>query len=175
MKQKPRPEEIIVDSIENMPEQMKEAFRKIGYGYIPEWTDRGCTMFVRSDRQTIEATRNVPYSIKIELYEVAQCPLIRVLTTVYDRPEDPLIMECFLNIQDEHQQPIIHALTEQETVTFHWYDEQFRYVRSNIVKWSAKNREEVRQMIEMAQKIIDRTGGGDFDAAKKIFIASTPL
>lgn len=175
IKQKPYPEEIVINNIEDMPEQMKEIFRKIGYGYLPEWTDRGCTMFVRHNRSTIETTRGAVYYIRLELYEVAGCPLIRLLTTIFDRPDDPLVMECFLNIQSEHQQPIIYALTEQETITFHWYDEEFKYVRSNIVKWSAKNREDAKEIIKMAQEIIERTGGGDFDTAKEIFVASTPL
>ena len=153
------------------------AFKKMGYGCLPTWTHTGCALFTHVDSRTIKGCRNAVHSIRLELHEVDGCPLIRLDVKVYDRPGDPLHMDCFLNINraDQDHEPAIEALTEQEWMVFHWYDESLKYVRSSGVPWGVEQREAAKVIIEQARAIVARTGGGDFDRAKAKFTAANPI
>jgi hypothetical protein len=86
-------------------------------------------------------------------------------------------MDCFLNINrtDDDHLPVIEALTEQEYMVFHWYDEKLKYVRSSRIHWEEEQREATKKIITAARDIVSRTGGGDFDNAKIKFMANNPL
>ncbi|MCL6559212.1 MAG: hypothetical protein K6U74_10530 [Firmicutes bacterium] len=129
------PEKIAVLPPNELSKNIREALLQIGYGCLPVWTGDGCSLFVRIDRATAEACRNVPYAVRLELHEVDGCPLLRLGVTVYDRPSDPLRMDCFLNVQNEHDLPVVKVLVEQERLIFHWYDEALRYVHSAAIRW----------------------------------------
>jgi hypothetical protein len=127
------------------------------------------------DSRTIKDCRYAVHSVRLELHEVDGCPLLRLDVAVYDRRQDPLRMDCFLNIQDEHAIHAVEALVEQEWMVFHWYDEQLRYVRSSGIHWPEENRKEATEMIAAAREIIARTGGGDFDRAKAKYMKQNPI
>jgi hypothetical protein len=127
------------------------------------------------DARTIKACRYAVHSVRLELHEIGGCPLLRLDVKVYDRPGDPLYMDCFLNIREEHAVHAIEALTEQELMVFHWYDENLQYVRSSAIHWPEENRKEAAEMIATAREIIARTGGGDFDRAKAKFMSQNPI
>lgn len=159
-----------------LDENMIQAFKQIGYGALPVWTSHGCALFVHIDGRTIKECQYAMHSVKLELHEVDGCPLIRLDVKVYDRLGDPLHMDCYLNIQDtDHALAAIYALPEQEWFVFHWYDEQLTYVRSSGIRWQQENRDAARQIIDQAREIVNRTGGGDFDAAKARYMRENPL
>lgn len=158
-----------------LDENMVTAFKALGFGCLPVWTNLGCALFVHVDSKTIKDCRYAVHSVNLKLHEVDGCPLIRLDLKVYDRPRDPLHMDCFLNILNENHLPAIEALTEQEVVPFHWYDERLQYIRSSGIPWRQENREAAARIFEQARQIVERTGGGDFDAAKAKFIAENPL
>jgi hypothetical protein len=164
------PPHILKAPPEYLDENMIHAFRQLGFGCLPVWTSQGCALFVHVDSRTIRDCRYAVHSVKLELHEVDGCPLIRLDVTIYDRPDDPLRMDCFLNIKDEHQLPAIEALAEQEWLVFHWYDENLKYVRSSGIPWRPEQRQAARKIIEDARAIVNRTGGGDFNQAKEKFI-----
>jgi len=159
----------------HLDENMIGVFNQIGFGCLPIWTDRGCSILVHVDRRTIKESRYAVHSIVLELHEIGGCPLIRIDIKVYDNTQNPLHMDCFLNIQDKRQNFSIEALCEQEWLVFHWYDEDLHYVRSSAVSWSLDNRNAAKKIIEQSHQIISLTSGGDFDAAKRRFIADNPL
>ncbi len=156
---------------------MVTAFRKMGYGCLPTWTNTGCALFTHVDSRTIRDCRNAVHSVKLELHEVDGCPLIWLDVKVYDRAVDPLHMDAFLNINrpDRDHEPALEALTEQEWLVFHWYDEKLKYIRSSGIHWPPEQREAARAIIDQAKAIITRTGGGDFDFAKMKFMAANPV
>lgn len=156
------------------PETVK-AFRLIGFGGLPKWTDKGCALFIHIDRETIEACRGAIHQVRVELHEVAGCPIIRIDVKVYDRQDDPLHFDCFLNIQNDNDVPAIEALAKQDTMVFHWYDEHLRYQRSSAINWPKEQRRAAMEIIKAAREIVSRTGGGDFDKAKAIFMEANPL
>jgi len=158
----------------HLDENMIKVFNQIGFGCIPIWTDKGCSVFVHVDKRTIKESRYAVHSIVMELNEIDGCPMIRIDIKIYDDPLNPLHMDCFLNILDKQQNYSLEALCEQERLVFHWYDEDLCYVRSSAVSWSSDNRNAAKKIVEQAYQIINLTGG-DFDAAKRKFIAENPL
>lgn len=169
------PPEVLIAPPEYLHPEMVKAFQKVGFGAIPIWTNTGCALFVHIDRKTIKDCRNAVHLAKVELYKIDGCPLIRMDIKVYDRPDAPLHMDCFLDITDKHSTSVIEALTEQEWLVFHWYDENLTYVRSSGIRWPVEQREEMKNIIAKAKEIIERTGGGDFNRAQAKFIATHPI
>jgi hypothetical protein len=170
------PSHILKAPPEYLDENMIQAFRQIGFGCLPLWTNHGCALFVHMDSRTIKDCRYAVHNVKLELHELDGCPLIRFDIKIYDRIDDPLHMDCFLNIQDnDHALSAILALAEQKMLVFHWYDESLKYVRSNAIPWHQENREMAKKIIDAARDIVVRTGGGDFNAAKAKFMAISPL
>lgn len=160
-----------------LDENMIAAFKQIGFGCLPTWTSQGCALFVHIDRRTIQACRYAVHSVKLELREVDGCPLIRLDVKVYDRPGDPLRMDCFLNItrEDGGHLPAIEALAEQEWMVFRWYDENLQYVRSSGIRWGEEQRKAAKEIIRKAKEIVGRTDGGNFDRAKEKFMRENPI
>lgn len=171
------PSHILKASLSYLDENMITAFRQVGFGCLPVWTNHGCALFIRIDRRTINACRNAVHSVKLELHEVDGCPLIRLDVKVYDRLDDPLHMDCFLSIvrEDKSHLPAINALAEQDWMVFHWYDENLQYVRSSGIRWRKEQRETAKEIIMKAQEIVERTGSKDFDRAKAKFTRENPL
>ena len=169
------PKEILEAPPEYLHDEMIKAFGVIGYGSIPLWTNHGCAMFVHVDRKTIKDCKHAVHDIKLELHEIDSCPLIRFDIKVYDRVDDPLRMDAFLNIQDEGQLAAAEALGEQEWIVFHWYDENLIYVRSSGVRWSKDNQDTAFVIVRNAKRLVEENGGGDFDRAKAKFIRDNPL
>lgn len=169
------PKRILQAPPEHLDENMIRAFKQVGFSCLPTWTNHGCALFVHVDKKTIRDCQSALHSVHLELHEIDACPLLRLDIKVYDRPHDPLHMDCFLNIQDKHGVYAIEALREQNWMVFHWYDAKLKYIRSSEIHWPEEQRKEASKMVETARQIVSRTGGGDFDRAKKRFIAENPL
>lgn len=160
-----------------LDENMIQVFQQMGFGCLPVWTNHGCALFVHMDNRTIKDCRYAVHLVKLELHEVDGCPLIRLDVKVYDRPDDPLHMDCFLNINREDKSHLlaINALAEQEWLVFHWYDENLKYVRSSGIRWREEQKKAAKEIIAKALEIIEKTGGGDFDRAKEKFMWENPI
>lgn len=171
------PKHILKAAPTYLDENIIKAFKQIGFGAIPLWTAQGCALFVHIDTQTIKDCRYAVHNVKLELHEVDGCPIIRLNIKVYDRPGAPLHLDCFLNINrdDKDHLPAIEALTQQEWLVFHWYDDKLQYVRSSGIPWPEEQRNDASTIIQKAKSITAQTGGGDFDRAKAKFMAQNPL
>lgn len=169
------PSEILIVLPDYLPLQMVEAFQIIGYGAIPQWTNTGCSLFVYMDTETINACRRAEYLLKLELLDVDGFPLIRLDITIYDRPDDPLRMDCFFNITSEYDMPMLEALSEQQWVVFHWYNEDLKYICSTAVRWPEKQRKEAKLILEKAREMISRKPSISFMEAKTKYMMANPL
>lgn len=168
------PKEILAASPAYVDDNLRQAFEQVGFGCLPIWTSTGCTLFVQVDERTIRECRNAVHSVRLELHEVDGCPLLRLDVKVYDRPGDPLHMDCFLNVQDTDHQEVVDALAEQEWMVFHWYVPGMKYARSSGIPWPPQQREEAGEIIKKARAIVD-SGGGDFDQAKAKWMTENQL
>ena len=177
---------------ELMSGDLKKYFIKNGYNGIPEWTNTGCAFFCYMDNGTCRDVKGKVHNVKLEYYEINGFPLIRFDIVVYDRLDQPLHFDSFINICDESCVYMLGALMEQEWLIFHWYGEDFRYSGSTGIKWKEENRKWVKEIWEKGKKCVDGIGIDDgidsdginvdkkemdvrFNKVKEKFIRENPL
>jgi|SRR5579871_167671 len=91
-------------------------------------TDRGTALVVKAPTTEISSVMGpVPIRVRHELYEAPTAPVIRVITTVYDRTDQPLALETFLNVQDPDQRADYEALAQQDELFLLFYDEHLHH------------------------------------------------
>ncbi len=169
------PSHLLQAPLSHLGDEATAAFRRMGFGCLPLWTSSGCALFVHLDLASIKACRSAINDVRLELAVIDNCPLIRLDIRIYDQPGEPLMMDCFLNIQDERCGLAIEALVEQKWLVTHWYDEDLRYVRSSAIRWGQSQREGAKRIIANARKIVSETGSSDFDRAKAKYVVMNPL
>lgn len=190
------PKELLQASMsELMSGDLKQYFIKNGYNGIPEWTNTGCAFFCYMNNKTCRDVKGKVHNVKLEYYEIEvddyKYPLIRFDVVVYDRLDQPLHFDSFLNIGDESCVYVLGALMEQEWLIFHWYGEDFKYRGSTGIRWKNENREWVGEIWETGKMCINGIGidvnevskdkdnkkelDVRFNKAKEKFIKNNPL
>lgn len=154
---------------------LKEVFKKIGYGGIPEWTNMRCAFFCYMDDKTCRDVEGKIHNIKMEYYDIDGCPLIRFDIVVYDRLDQPLHFDAFLNVINEDHECVLEALTEQDRIIFHWYGEDFKYKGSTSVKWKEENRIIASEIIEKGKECVRVNSVKDFNRVKEKFMRENTL
>jgi hypothetical protein len=104
------------------------------YACVTEATDQGTAFVVKAPGRDIAGLRgNVPIEQRHELYRHPSAPVIRLLTTLFDRPARPLKLETFINVGDAAQRADLAALAEQRETLYLFYDEQLTHRLSKRV------------------------------------------
>ena len=164
---------------ELMTGDLKETFKKIGYGGIPEWTNTGCTFFCYMDDRTCRQVKSAVHNVKLEYYEIDNCVLIRFNVVVYDRLDDPLRFDAFINMGNKNHNYMLDALMVQEWLIFYWYGEDFIYKRSTGIRWKEENRNWVKEIVRRGGEYIEKNRRDgvriDFDRVKDKFMRENPL
>src|SRR5690349_17039416 len=76
-----------------LPPELAEFLRGQEYACLTQATDRGTVLVVKAPRREIRSVRGrVPIGLRFELYQHPRAPVIRILTTVHDRPDRPLAL-----------------------------------------------------------------------------------
>ena len=163
---------------------LREYFINNGYGTVPEWTNTGCTFFCYMDNKTCRDVKGKVHNVKLEYYEIDDYPLIRFNIVIYDRLDQPLEFDAFLNIGDESCRYILDALMIQEWIIFHWYGEDFKYKGSTGVHWREENRKCVKDIWRKGKILIDNLKNNEvnnmeyiniFNKIKEKWIKENPL
>jgi len=154
---------------------LKEIFKKIGYGGILTWTNMGCAFFCYIDTKTCRNIKGKLHNIKMEYYKIDGCPLIRFNIVIYDDLVNPLHFDSFLNVINEDHEYILEALKKQDRIIFHWYSEDFKYRGSTSVKWKEENRIITSEIIEKSKECVRVNGVKDFNKVKEKFMRENPL
>lgn len=165
------PKRVMIGPPFKLTPDMREAFRRIGFGCLPVLANEECALFVHVDRGTIDACRGAAHLVRLDLYDVEGVALVRIYVKVYAIRDEPLEMDCFLNVQEEGSRLCLEALGGQERVAFFWFDERLDYVRASAVGWHEEQRRAAREVYRKAMEL----PGGDFDAAKAKFMRNNPI
>lgn len=155
-----RPPEVYIDG------HIKKVFELSGFGGIPLWTETGCTIFVNTQSNIIDAFQGSSPSIQLQFEEMDGVPLIWFDILLADKNGENQNVCVFLNILDEQSIACLQALPYQRWIVIHWYDENREYAKSSGVEWNPENQRKVKAIAEQAREVIERTGGGDFEEAK---------
>ncbi len=109
-----------------LPEDLAEFLRDKTYACLTQPTDHGTVLVIKAPDDDIESSRGpIPIAMRHELYEHPAAPVIRMVTTLYDDPRQPLRLET--NVQDPQQRADFANLGAQGPLLLLFYDEQLRH------------------------------------------------
>jgi hypothetical protein len=161
----PLPEEL-VEFLEEQPD----------YLCLPHGTNLGTIFLIKAPAIEIAAMPNpVRISVQHGLFEHPRAPVVGTVIRIYDKPDAPLAMESFTNIDDPVQREDFAALAHQKQLWLLLYDEQIRHRLTKQVP----NREDqaitgiLEQALKLRRAIPDERFG--FDAAKLDVMRQTHL
>jgi hypothetical protein len=106
--------------------------------------------------------------------------VIRTVLCLYDRPQHPLKLESFINIEnieDPEQRADFAALATQEQLLVLFYDQDVRHRLSKRVPYRAADRAEVPRILARAEELwlAIPPARFDFDRAKAAVLRNTTL
>lgn len=111
-----------------LPPDLAEFLRTQDRACLFWGTDKGTVLIAKLPRTDIASARGtVPIQIRHELYEHPAAPVIRTVTTIYDRPSSPIRLETFTNAADPQQRSDFAALATQDHLYLLFYDERLRH------------------------------------------------
>ncbi|GEM_PF-962366 len=148
--------------------------RPVACLFVP--TDQGTAMAIKIPGRDIEsASGTVPIRVRHELITHPAAPVIRIVTTIYDKPRNPLALEMFINVEDPQQKADYEALAEQNNLYMLFYDETVTHRLTKEVENAAKN--EIRTIVSKADELFAAIPkeSFDFDKAKADVMARVRL
>ena len=161
-----------------LPSELRTFLRRHDYVCLTQLTDRGTIFLCKArDPDLRDLYGPLPIQLEHELYRLPQAPVLRTLLTVWDRPDTPLRLECFANVQDPAQHAELAALTQQETTLLLFYGDAARF---RGAKQLALHRDQQTQLARLLAAA-DRHAAGisstryAFDAAKAAVMDWTTL
>src|SRR5438876_11154080 len=84
-----------------LPTPLKEWLREQPLACLMQETDIGTVFLVKAPARDIQSLRGtIPIRFVHELYAQPTAPVIRTVVTLYDRPQNPLAIETFTNVED---------------------------------------------------------------------------
>jgi hypothetical protein len=156
-----------------LPPEMADFLKDKEYACLLWGTVQGSVFVVKAPAREIQSLRgNIPVHILHQLYQHPQAPVIRTLITWYDRPEQPLALESFINIADPQQQADFTDLARQQELRFLFYDRALRHCLSKLVP--NPDPEIITQIAQTAERLRASIHEErfDFDAAKADIIGA---
>ena len=159
-----------------LPSDLAAFLRTKDVACLMHETNQGTVFVVKLPNSEISTlSGRVPLSIRHELYQHPAAPVIRTVVRIYDRPESPLGLETFTNVEQEDQRADFARLARQEQLLLLFYDEGLTH---RLTKATGNvDPETIRHILETADAVRaaipdDRY---DFDRAKADVIARTTL
>lgn len=139
-------------------------------------TDHGIAVVAAVPSCLIEGfSATGPAFLRHELYSHPAAPVIRLVATVYDRREQPLRIQAFINITDDQERLGYDGLCNQERTALLCYDEFLaRRLTRTIVSFNCRaTRKVLRLACELLTKISSESI--DFGAAEAAVMARALL
>jgi hypothetical protein len=159
-----------------LPAELADFLRSKDVACLMHETNRGTVFVVKlpaSETQSLSG--RVPMQIRHELYDHPSAPVIRTVIRIYDRPDNPVGLETFTNVEQEDQRADFARLAGQQHIFLLFYDEALKHRLS-------KGMENVDpEIIECIVEEADGLRAGirpelyDFDRAKADVVAGTSL
>lgn len=159
-----------------LPETLAQFLRGQEYAVVTQASDQGTVFVVKSPaRELATLGGHVPIHLRHELYQHPQAPVIRTVIRVYDRPENPLALETFINVEQEDQRRDFAALAEQDTLLLAFYDEHLTHRLTKAVGNGAQ--QTIGEILEQADRVRASIAPEqyDFDRAKAEVMQRTRL
>ena len=79
-----------------LPLPLREWLSEQSYVCLLQETDQGSIFICKAPASDIQTLRGpIPIHFRYELYQQPTAPVIRTVVRLYDRPQNPLALECF--------------------------------------------------------------------------------
>lgn len=164
------------DHPSELPPELAEFLTRHQFAALFHPTEElGTVLVVKAPKQEIDSVRGtVPVELRHELYHHPFAPVVRVVTRIFDRPDAPLALETYVNIQDPDQRADYATLAEQDTLYLLFYDERLRH---RLTKHIGQDRADLQGLLAQADLLLGtiRPEALDFDRAKAEVMAATRL
>lgn len=157
-----------------LPPELATFLAEQSVGCLLHATDRGTALVVKAPAAEIDSVRGrVPIRLRHELYAHPTAPVIRTVLSVYDRPDAPLALETFTNVDDPLQRADFAALAGQDTLYLLFYDDALAHRLTKAVP--LRDQAAVTAVVAYAARLLaaippDRF---DFDGAKQAVLEAT--
>jgi hypothetical protein len=158
-----------------LPEEIKEIFKKTGYGCMAVESDIGVVHVCHASNDDIAGFENKPVISQWQLIEMPTAPLIRLELIILDHLECPYLFESFLNVAEEDQANILVQLANQDKLYLTFYGDDLTYQYAKIIPHDIQQWQLLDEMTEKAKRYWESLPPEqrDFTQAKANFIRST--
>ena len=150
-----------------LPPELVEAIRDVDYACVTLPTSRGTAVIAKLPDSEIERIGGTfPIQVRHELFGHSASPVIRLTATLYDDPDDPLLLETFFNVGEEDQRSDYAALSEQDEILLLFYDQRHQHRLAKTV--GNGSRAQIPWVLQGAEALLAAIppGARDFDRAK---------
>src|SRR5215210_2489359 len=159
-----------------LPPELAAFLRQQQYAALLHPTDLGTALIVKApDGEIASARGRVPIGFNHELYAHPASPVIRMVTRIYDRVDQPLAFESFINVGDPDQRADYEALVRQDELVLLFYDQAVNHALSKRVRLA--NQRKLRLVLTTADRLLSAIPEDqrDFDAAKAEVMSQTAM
>lgn len=159
-----------------LPEELAKFLKDRPFACLMQATDRGTVFVTKVPSAEIESVRGrVRFHFRHELYEHRAAPVIRTVVRIYDRPDNPLALEVFTNIEDPQQKAELAALAAQDSVLMLFYDEELQHRLTKQVSY--RQNEVIPEILREAERLLVEIPKHkfNFDGAKAAVMKKTNL
>jgi hypothetical protein len=159
-----------------LPAELATFLRSKDVACMMQETTKGTVFVVKLPGSEIESLPGrIPIHIRHELYEHPFAPVIRTVIRIFDRPDNPLGLETFTNVEQEDQRADFVRLARQGHIYMLFYDENLNHrltkgmdnVEPDVIYTIIETADAIRTRIPVERY--------DFDRAKADVLAGTSL
>ena len=107
-----------------LPPELVEAIQDDDYACLTLATNRGTALVAKLPGTEIEGLRGTfPIQMRHELFGHPASPVIRLTATLFDDPDQPFLLETFINVDEDDQRNDYAAFADQDEILLLFYDE----------------------------------------------------
>ena len=159
-----------------LPAELIEVIHDDDYACLTLATNRGTAIVAKLPGAEIEGLRGTfPIQLRHELFGHPAGPVIRLTATLYDDPDQPFLLETFINVDEEDQHADYAAFADQGEIPLLFYDEGHQHRLGKRV--GNGSRTQIPAILQAADELLAGVSveQRDFDQAKADVMAMIRL
>ena len=159
-----------------LPPELVDAIQDDDYACLTLATSRGTAIIAKLPGAEIERIGGTfPIQVRHELFGHPASPVIRLTATLFDDPDQPLLLETFINVDEDDQRNDYAAFADQDEIPLLFYDEGHQHRLGKTVGNGSQR--QIPAILQGAEELLAAipTSARDFDRAKADVMLSVHL
>lgn len=159
-----------------LPPELADFLSRQTYAAILHGSSIGTVMVAKVMNEDIRSLGGPHFIGQVhQLFDHPESPVIRMVTTIHDRPQSPLTLETFINVGDVDQRSDYDVLSRQRELVMLFYDEDVRHRLTKRVPNTLGSR--IGQVLRRADAMLQAIPPNerDFDLAKMDVMGVTDI